>query len=213
MREFKMSSSGAVFGRCGRQIINDATRTTDLSYWPMLKAKGRTIRILVALSALSLPAIASDWGRYGNARFQYWIDIPPGFSEIRESENGDGGISLSSDRASQLSVWGGHLTDRKFAAEIKGRADQDRVDGWSITYQKQKAEWAVWSGAKGDRIFYERAILTCDGAAAYFRLEYDKEKARVFDPLVSRLAGSLRSESCRRSEGFIRLRSEARPAA
>jgi len=93
---------------------------------------------------------------------------------------------------------GGHLTDGKFAAETKGRADQDRVDGWSITYQKQKEEWAVWSGAEGDRIFYERAILTCDGAAAYFRLEYDKEKARVFDPPVFRLVGSLRSETCRR---------------
>jgi hypothetical protein len=177
--------------------MNQATRTTGLSYWPMLKARGQTIRMLVALSALSLPAVASDWGHYSNARFQYWIDIPPGFSEVRESENGDGGISLSSDHASQLSVWGSYSTDGNFSAEIKERADQDRVGGWSITYQKQKAEWAVWSGAKGDRIFFERAILTCNGAAAYFRLEYDKEKARASDPLVSRLARSLRSGSCR----------------
>lgn len=198
MRGFKISPSGAEFGRCRRQIINQATRTTDLFCWLTLKATGRTIRMLVALSALLLPAVASDWGRYSNARFQYWIDIPPAFSEIRESENGDGGISLSSDRASQLSVWGSYLTDGNFSAEIKGRADQDRSDGWSISYQKQKASWAVWSGAKGGRIFYERAILACDGAAAYFRLEYAKEQAGAFDPLVSKLAGSLRSGSCRR---------------
>lgn len=178
--------------------MSEAMRRTDLSCWPPLKATGRVIRVLIALSALSLPAVAADWARYGNVRFQYWIDLPPGFSEVKESENGDGGISWSSDRTAQLSVWGSYLTDGNFAAETKGRADQDRSDGWSITYQKQQATWAVWSGAKGARIFYERAIPTCDGAAAYSRLEYDKEQAKAFDPLVSRLTKSLRSGSCRR---------------
>lgn len=172
-------------------------RSTNLSCWPTLQATGRIIRVLIALSALSLPAVASDWARYNNARFQYFIDIPPGFSEVKESENGDGGISLSSDHAAQLNVWGGYLTDGNFAAEIKGRTDRDRSEGWSITYQKQRAKWAVWSGVKGARIFYERAIPTCDGAAAYVRLEYAKEQAKAFDPFVSRLAKSLRSGSCR----------------
>jgi hypothetical protein len=161
-----------------------------------VKAARRAIWLSLAISTYASLAVAVGWGQYGNARFQYWIDIPPGFSKVEESENGDGGVSMSSDGSAELRVWGGYLSDRSLAAEAKWRADQDRSDGWTVTYQKQQAKWAVWSGAKGDRIFYERAIPTCDDAAAYFRLEYDKDQAAAFDPIVSRLGKSLRSGAC-----------------
>ena len=161
-----------------------------------MKSSGRALLISLALFALTAPAIASDWKPYGNARFQYWIDIPPDFTGVKESENGDGGISLSADGRAELSVWAGYLAGDSFAAEVNWRIDQDRSNGWIIAYRKQQTNWAVWSGTKGDRIFYERAIPVCGDATAYFRLEYDKERKKTFDPIISRLVKSLRSGRC-----------------
>lgn len=164
---------------------------------PAEAAAGKNSGAMPASNDSAAPqATASGWERYVNRRFQYQIDIPPDFSEIKASDNGDGGVSSSSNGTAELRVWGGHLSEDGFAAEIEWRVNQDSDDGWSVTYQKQQAKWAVWSGAKGARIFYERAIPVCNGAAAYFRLEYDKSRAKAFDPIISRLATSLQSGDC-----------------
>lgn len=149
-----------------------------------------------AVVAALLPALAAGWTPYGNARYNYWIDVPPGFSAIEEAENGDGGTAKSLDGRAELAVWGGYLAERDFANEVKWRVDQEKADGWSVTYEQRKAKWAVWSGSKGDRIFFERAIPVCDGAAAYFRIEYDKAKQKAFDPIVARLSKSLHAGDC-----------------
>ncbi len=160
-----------------------------------MMSSGRVLLISLALFAFTSPAIASGWKPYGNARFQYWIDIPPDFSGVKESENGDGGVSSSPDGRAKLSVWGSY-TDSSFSAEVSWRIDQDRSNGWTVAYQKQQTNWAVWSGTKGNRIFYARAIPACGDATAYFRLEYDKGQKKAFDSIVSGLVKSLRSGRC-----------------
>ncbi|RWD28658.1 hypothetical protein [Mesorhizobium sp.] len=157
----------------------------------------KTIAITALLCA-SVVAIsqAADWSSYDNARFGYRIDIPPGFSAVAEAANGDGGVSQSDNGHTELRVWGGYLTEGDFEAEVRWRIDQDVADGWNVTYQKQHSSWASWSGAKRERIFYERAIPACDGAVVYFRLEYKKSQLKAFDPVVARLVKSLRSRMC-----------------
>ena len=152
--------------------------------------------MICAVFAAILPALAAAWTPYGNARYNYWIDVPPGFSAIEEAENGDGGTAKSPDGQAELAVWGGYLSDRDFPNEVKWRVGQEQADGWSVTYERHKAKWAVWSGSKDGRIFFERAIPVCDGAAAYFRLEYDKAAQKAFDPIVARLSKSLRAGDC-----------------
>ncbi|MEP9387170.1 hypothetical protein [Mesorhizobium sp. KR9-304] len=144
-------------------------------------------------------SVSSDsfWRRYGNARFGYWIDIPPGFSAITEAENGDGGTSKSEDGKVDLSVWGSHITEGDFAAEIWNRIELSNANGWKITYQKKTDEWASWSGTKGNRIMYQRAIALCDSQAAFFLLEYDHAEVAALDPMVERLVESFKSgEDC-----------------
>jgi hypothetical protein len=153
--------------------------------------------LLALLTTLALPAAASDWQRYGNARFQYWIDVPPGFSKVEEADNGDGGLASSADGAAELRVWGSYPTAGSLAAEAKERQALDRRGGWSISYQAQNKSGAAWSGTKGNRVVYARAIPGCDRAVAYFRIEYDRERQKAFDPVVSRLVKSFRSGDCR----------------
>lgn len=157
----------------------------------------KTITIIVFFFILLRgSAQATDLSTYGNARFGYRIDTPPGFSAVAEAANGDGGISRSHDGNAELRVWGGYLTKGDFQKEVRSRIDQDVADGWKVTYRKQHPAWASWSGTKGGRIFYARAIPACDGAAAYFRIEYDTSQKKAFDPIVSRLVKSFLSGNC-----------------
>ncbi|WP_245467729.1 hypothetical protein [Mesorhizobium sp. M6A.T.Cr.TU.017.01.1.1] len=156
----------------------------------------RLMSTMAMIGLATLTSMAAEWSTYGNARFGYRIDIPPGFSAVSEAANGDGGVSRSSDERTELRVWGSHLTEGDFQEEVRWRIDEDVADGWNVTYRKQHPAWASWSGTKGGRILYERAIPACDGAAAYFRIEYDISQKQAFAPVVSRLVKSLRSGSC-----------------
>ncbi|MCG7509004.1 hypothetical protein [Mesorhizobium retamae] len=146
--------------------------------------------------ATTVQVPAGDRTPYANVRYNYWIDLPEDFSAIVESANGDGGTSQSVDGQAKLAVWGSYPSEGGFAQEVKWRIGQEETAGWSVDYVRRKPKWAVWSGSKGDRVYYERAIPVCGGAVAYFRLEYDKARAKAFDPVITRLVKSLRSGDC-----------------
>ena len=157
----------------------------------------RYIAFAISLAlAATAQAMAGDWKPYGNARYNYWIDVPPDFSAIEESANGDGGTAQSPDGNATLAVWGSYPSEGGFAKEVKWRIAQEETEGWSVAYQRQKPKWAVWSGVKGGRVYYERAIPVCGDVVAYFRLEYDKTRSKAFDPVVARLVKSLRGGRC-----------------
>ncbi len=164
--------------------------------------EGGNMRLFLAItiawigtSAWTASCQAADWGHYGNARFGYRIDIPPGFSSVREADNGDGGISLRADGRSRLLVWRNAIAaGPDFPSDVASRIDRDKADGWSITYQKRSSGWATWSARKGDRIIYQRGIPLCGGEAAYFRLEYDRWQTAIFNSRIPRLVKSLRGD-------------------
>ena len=144
------------------------------------------------LCLVAIPALAAAWSRYDNGRFGYGIDLPPGFSDVAEAENDDGGVSTSEDGNAELRVWGGYLVVGDFKSDVADRVNSDRADGWTITYDSRKAGKASWSGSRGDRVFYARAVKACDDSAAYFRIEYDRADLDAYDAIISRLVKSLR---------------------
>jgi hypothetical protein len=152
----------------------------------------KKICIIAALLSLLSPAsLAAGWSHYANDRYGYAIDIPPGFSEVAEPDNSDGGVSTSADGKTKLRVWGAYIMQESFADEIAWRIDQDKTDGWQISYDRRLAKAASWSGSKGDRIFYQRGVAGCNGAAYYFNLDYDRSALKANDAIVKRLVKSL----------------------
>jgi hypothetical protein len=148
---------------------------------------------LLAAVAIAVPsaATADAWTRYDNARFAYAIDIPPGFSEIEEAANSDGGVSQSAHGRAELRVWGGYMVIGDFKSEIADRVRSDQAEGWKVSYDRRTAKNASWSGSKGGRIFYARAMQGCGDATIYFRLEYDRSNRVTYDDIVGRLVKSL----------------------
>ena len=69
----------------------------------------------------------------------------------------------------------------------------DQQDGWAITYRATTPSWASWSGKKGSRILYVRAISMCGGEMyGAFTLEYSEADLEAFNPVVDRLVASLK---------------------
>jgi len=147
--------------------------------------------VAAVLAVAPLQATADGWSRYHNPRFAYAIDIPPGFSDLSEADNGDGGVAVSADGTAELRVWGAHFVDRDFKADIADRVRSDAFRGWAISYDRRSANNASWSGSKEGRIFYARALAACDDAAIYFRLEYDRSQLKLYDAIIGRLVKSL----------------------
>lgn len=158
------------------------------------------MRFLVAvllLASSALGAAAFEWSHYVNQRFGYAIDIPPEFSAIAEADNGDGGMSHSGDKLSELAVWGSNLVEGDLSDDFASRLAAAEADGWTVSYRRETPNWASWSGSQQGRVFYARAIALCDGQAAYFLFEYPKARQASYDPIVKRLVKSLKNaRSC-----------------
>lgn len=151
--------------------------------------------LLLALAAM--PASAQGWDRYGNTRFDYSVDIPPGFAGDGESDNGDGQSFYKPAGAQGLLVWGSAL-----AGDFEGQASSAMdyaiaENGWNITYQAITPRWASFSAVRGSRVFYQRLVMLCDGASyAAFRAEYSVADTADMTPTIERMVQSLRGNDC-----------------
>ena len=75
--------------------------------------------------------------------------------------------------------------------ETRARMAKPEI-GTTITYEKHRPKWIVDSGTKGDRIFYEKRILTCDDTIWNdLRIEYPEADKQKYEALVTHVAASL----------------------
>jgi hypothetical protein len=151
---------------------------------------------LAATVILATPAFAQAvWSYYGNARYGYELDIPPGFEGQGESPNGDGEIFLLDGRVGKLTAWGGYFdVEPDFESEANARFASDTADGWGVMAQSATPSWATWSATKSGRVLQQHMIQLCDGSGyAAIRLEYAQVDRPKLDSLVEPLLASLKS--------------------
>ncbi len=148
-------------------------------------------RIVVSLCLISTSVMAADSKAYRNSRFDYSIDLPTEFKTVSVADNGDGMSLQSADGKAKLLVWGNYIMDGSFRDESNSRRKFYVEDGWQISYQKQAASWASFSGTKENRILYVRQISLCDGAVGNFSLEYPRGEQQRYGAIVDKLVKSL----------------------
>ncbi|WDR06598.1 hypothetical protein PSQ90_03800 [Devosia rhodophyticola] len=153
--------------------------------------------VLVVMLVCAIPALASDWGYYSNARFGYGIDIPPDFTGLGESDNGDGQRFERTGRAQILVVWGGNAL-AGFGVETAERIGYLAPKGWNVTYQATTPTWASFSAVAGQRVLYQRMIALCGGQQyAAFQLKYSMIDIAKMNAVVEQLVASLSAETSR----------------
>jgi serine/threonine-protein kinase len=165
----------------------------------------RRLALALALlaSALAVSAEAAPgWRVYANPRYGTILEVPGDWRPGREPDNGDGLVFTSPDGAASIRVWGGlHIAD-SIAEELDSRETAE--PGETVSYRRRGPRSLVISGRRGDTVFYRKSILSCrDTVWNSVVIEYPAARKAALDPLVARVAGSLKqgrgfqAESCR----------------
>ncbi|HTZ02657.1 MAG TPA: hypothetical protein VMC05_10020 [Xanthobacteraceae bacterium] len=138
-------------------------------------------------------AKADDWLIYQNDRYGTTIDYPAVFKMQPPPDADDGRRFESADGASfavSASYGGIEFTPAAYHDFIVKHLDA----GSTITYEARGKNWFVVSGTRGDRIFYEKHLLSHGGEMTEdLVISYPASRKDSYDPIVARMAKSLRS--------------------
>jgi hypothetical protein len=158
-----------------------------------LLSAGVAVALAVSASLFGATVRADDWRIYQNDRYGTTIDYPGTFKPLPPPDNDDGRRFKSAD--------GAHFAVYAVFNVMDFNVDTFRDDtvkhldaGSVVTYQASGNNWFVISGTKGDDVFYERHRLTYRGEMAEsFVISYPAKLKAIYDPIVARMAKSLRS--------------------
>ncbi|MBB6411213.1 hypothetical protein [Mesorhizobium sangaii] len=130
---------------------------------------------------------------YTNERFGTVCTFPDDIFTDRQPEpdNGDGQEWLSADGASLICSGILNIDDdtpKRFVAAEKASGEP----GYKVTYSKAGKDWAVLSGLKDGKIFYERRLFGRDGVIRTVWVDYPPALKSKYDPLVGAIASSLK---------------------
>ncbi|HWK01250.1 MAG TPA: hypothetical protein VNR41_11145 [Xanthobacteraceae bacterium] len=154
-----------------------------------------TIFIIAAalISPAPLSAASDGWQAYANPRFGTHADYPAAIFTRREPppENGDGQTFTDKDGTAKLSIYGAfnslENTPRTYVDELIRPRD-------AIRYERITKNFFAVSGKRGETIWYQRCNFEggASGTVHCFMLEYPAKEKQRWDPIVSRIAKSLR---------------------
>ena len=135
--------------------------------------KAAMAALLVPLAFLAASTAASaeeEWMRYTNDRFGTAADIPPGFVAGEPSAKGDSLVFVSEDGQARVTVSGQSGVRPEWPREYLRRA---KDDGWTIIGSRVDDDFLVFTGKKGDRVFYQKVLVasSCNATDAV-RTEY-----------------------------------------
>jgi len=132
---------------------------------------------------------------YVNARFGTVCTFPDEIFTDRqpEPENGDGQVWLSADGAS-LTCSGILNVDDDTPKSFVDDEKASKEPGYTVTYSKTGKNWAVLSGMKDGKIFYERRLFGRDGVIRTVWIDYPPALKAKYDPLVGAIAASLKGQ-------------------
>jgi curved DNA-binding protein CbpA len=131
----------------------------------------------------------SGWTTYQNARFSFALKYPADVFAI------DTGTANENDRTFRST--NGDALLRIFATEnvtgvtpakYRRALIEGLYTGVDLEHSPQRKFWFVLSGTRGDKVFYERVIFSCDGKAIHgWEMIYPSSERTVYDLVVDEI--------------------------
>lgn len=155
------------------------------------------MRLTLTLLALTLGfASAVSLKPYGNARFNYQVNVPANLSQNPPPDNGDGQSWQSRDGKVNVLAWGSYGPETLGVPDVRSYAawnEKNRVaDGGRITYKRLFSNAFVLSGyLKDGRIFYQKTLIK-HGTEATVLIQYPATRRAEWDKASGQIAASLK---------------------
>jgi hypothetical protein len=146
----------------------------------------------MSLGSSPIAFAETGWTHYRNDRFGTMADVPASWKMGAAPENNDGRVFTSPDDAATLIISGSLNTETNLNAALKTYETPNK--GETITYKQRAGRTITVSGTSGKDIFYGKHLLSCRNQiwnSVY--LEYPAAQKATYDPIVARLAKSLRA--------------------
>jgi hypothetical protein len=141
---------------------------------------------------IAAPARADQWLTYHNDRYGTTIDYPDQFKP-EPPPDADDGLRFKDVQGVEFAVYASYNALDFNLAKYRDYTLKNLDPGQVVTYQAHGDNWFVISGTKGDNIFYERHLLSHGGQMTEtFSITYPAAAKLSYDPLVARMAKSLR---------------------
>ncbi len=158
-----------------------------------LRSIAASLAIAFSLSVIAMTAAIAKPFTYVNARFGQSCTFPDEIfnNPMPEPENGDGQQWLSADGAS-LTCSGIYNVDNDTPQGFVAAEKASTEPGYKVTYGMTGKNWAVLSGTRDGKIFYERRLFGKDDVIRTIWIEYPAALKTKYDPLAGAIAKSLR---------------------
>jgi hypothetical protein len=148
--------------------------------------------LTAGLALFDCSARAGDWRTYQNDRYGTTIDYPSTFKPQPPPDNDDGRVFKSADGADFRAFASYNALDFDLA-QYRDDTIKKLDAGAVVTYQADGNDWFVISGTKGDKVFYERHLLSHgEHITEGFVITYPASLKQTYDPIVARMAKSFR---------------------
>jgi hypothetical protein len=154
----------------------------------------RSVLCLLLLVLLGQKAqAASGWDRFTSKYSGCSVEYPTDIFTASQRTDADGATRFTSNLSGANMVVAGGSNGRKASISDIVRTYLEQVEGETITYRRQEEGWAVYSGYRGGLIYYLKIILSkTRQQACVLELKYPPANKLELDPIVSRVAKSLR---------------------
>lgn len=152
----------------------------------------------ILLIATSVHA-ASGWQRERDPGLGFTFSYPSALFNRLEGDGKPSFYYFASQDGDARFLTGGwsnspHATPERFKQWLLAHAG-----GYDeVTYRPRGRSWFVLSGYRGDQIYYEKVMFSCQGRVVnVFAMAYPTSKRNVFDPVVERMEDNFRpGRSC-----------------
>jgi hypothetical protein len=148
---------------------------------------------LLLLGLVGQAHAASGWDRFTSKYSGCSVEFPTDIFTASQRTEADGATRFTSGLADANMVVAGGSNGKKSSISDIVRTYFEQVEGETITYRRQEQGWAVYSGYRGGLIYYLKVVLSKTGQqACVLELKYPPANKLELDPIVSRVAKSLR---------------------
>jgi serine/threonine-protein kinase len=155
------------------------------------------VTAVLCFATAAAPAVAQtsgalNWRTYQNDRYGTTIDYPSTFKPQPPPDNDDGRVFKGADGA-DFRVFASYNALDFDLAQYRDFTVKHLDAGAVVTYQADGNDWFVISGTKGDKVFYERHLLSHgEQMTEGFVITYPASLKQTYDPIVARMAKSFR---------------------
>jgi hypothetical protein len=204
-------STGRKISFCTSRLSPSSAAVELKSLLKVSQVKRETIMLIRLFLILSISATLCWSGAEAADRWKSIMDENLGFSfsypeTLFSSVPGDDKPSFhyfASTQSQAKFLVGGW--DNRFGAKPEHfkRWMMTNAEGYEdVTYQPHGRSWFVLSGYRGDQIYYEKAIFSCDNHVVnVLAISYSVAQREIFDPVVERMEDNFKpGHECRATQ-------------